>query len=118
MCELDNKRGKCLLQSLHNSGYWSLTALSEDGDLSWISGLATKYDLAKARIAKACARAGRDPSSIMLVAVTKFASVDQMVQIARLGVVHWGENRVQTLEAHRREFAVQAAAAGVDPSAI
>ncbi len=41
-----------------------------------------------------------------------------MVEIARLGVVQLGENRVQTLETHRREFAVQATAAGVEASAV
>lgn len=86
--------------------------------MSWINALATRYDLARGRIAQACARAGREPSSITLVAVTKFASVQQMVEIARMGVIHLGENRVQTLEAHRRDFATQAAAAGIDPSII
>lgn len=86
--------------------------------MSWHSALAAQYDVAKGRIAQACARAGRDPAAITLVAVTKFASVHQMVEIARLGVVQLGENRVQTLEAHRREFAVEAAATGVDPSVV
>ena len=44
--------------------------------------------------------------------------MDQLVEIARLGVVDLGENRVQTLEAHRREFAERAAAAGVDPGTV
>lgn len=86
--------------------------------MSWISALSTQYDMTRRRIAQACARAGRDPASVTLVAVTKFASVPQMVEIARLGVVHLGENRVQTLEAHRREFAAQASTAGVDPSVV
>ncbi len=86
--------------------------------MSWKPALAAQYSLTTARIAQACARAGRDPAAITLVAVTKLASVHQMVEIARLGVVQLGENRVQTLETHRREFAVQATAAGVEASAV
>lgn len=86
--------------------------------MSWINLLSTQYGIAKGRIAQACARVGRDPASVTLIAVTKFASVPQMIEIARLGVVDLGENRVQTLEAHRQEFDAQAKAAGVDPSSI
>jgi pyridoxal phosphate enzyme (YggS family) len=106
------------LQLPHQSGYWWINALSEDVDLSWISALTRNYALARRRIAQACARAGRDPSSVILVAVTKLASVDQMVEIARLGVLDLGENRVQTLETHRKEFTERSAAAGVDPGTV
>lgn len=82
------------------------------------SVLGRQYELVKQRIAQACGRVGRDPASVTLVAVTKFAGVSQMVGIARLGVVCLGENRVQTLEAHRQEFAQQAASAGVDPAIV
>src|SRR5512133_737916 len=83
-----------------------------------VTNLSKQYELAPQRIAQASGRAGRDPSSVTLVAVTKFASVPQMVEIARLGVLRLGENRVQTLEAHRQEFAQQAALAGVDLSTV
>lgn len=83
-----------------------------------VTNLGRQYELVQQRIAQACARAGRDPSSVTLIVVTKFASIHQMVEIARLGVLRLGENRVQTLEAHRQEFAQQAALAGVDPSTV
>ena len=86
--------------------------------MSWTSAIGRQYDLVRQRIAQACARAGRDPSSITLLAITKFASVPQMIEIVRLGLFHFGENRVQFLEAHRHEFSTQAAAAGLDPSMV
>ena len=86
--------------------------------MSWISTLAARHELARRRIAQACYRSGRDPSSVTLVVVTKFASVEQMVEVARMGAVLFGENRVQTLEAHRREFAARAADSGIDPAAV
>lgn len=49
------------------------------------------------RIADACSRFGRDPSSVTLVAVTKYASLDIVRMLVDLGVQHIGENRVQEL---------------------
>lgn len=44
-----------------------------------------------------CAKsAGRDPSSIQLIAVTKYASLEQMQQAYKLGIRHFGESRLQT----------------------
>jgi pyridoxal phosphate enzyme (YggS family) len=47
------------------------------------------------RIAAAAQRAGRDPSSIKLVAVTKTVDVERIREAAAAGAVILGENRVQ-----------------------
>lgn len=51
------------------------------------------------RIAAACRRAGRDPASVTLVAVTKYAELDWVRALITLGVPELGENRPQQLEA-------------------
>jgi PLP dependent protein len=47
------------------------------------------------RVAAACARAGRDPSSVTLVTVSKGHSAEVVRAAADLGVTLFGENRVQ-----------------------
>jgi PLP dependent protein len=47
------------------------------------------------RIANAAARAGRDPASIVLVAVSKTQPVESLLEAYGLGVRHFGENRVE-----------------------
>jgi hypothetical protein len=47
------------------------------------------------RINSAALRAGRDPSSIILVAVSKTQPVEALIEAHRLGVRHFGENRVE-----------------------
>jgi len=49
------------------------------------------------RIAAAATAAGRHPGEILLVAVTKNASIDQIRELLALGQVDLGENRVQQL---------------------
>lgn len=49
------------------------------------------------RIHDACARADRDPSSVTLVAVTKYASLDVIRAMVGLGFTDLGESRVQEL---------------------
>jgi len=49
------------------------------------------------RIANACARAGRDPREITLVAVTKYVGVDVIRQLLDTGHTQIGESRVQEL---------------------
>jgi pyridoxal phosphate enzyme (YggS family) len=46
-------------------------------------------------IAKAAISAGRDPGDVKLVAVTKTYTAEQVAEAARLGLRHFGENRVQ-----------------------
>lgn len=49
----------------------------------------------KGRIAAAAARAGRDPSEVTLVAVTKNVDAGRVALAAKAGVSDFGENRVQ-----------------------
>lgn len=47
------------------------------------------------RINSAASRAGRDPASITLVAVSKTQPVEALIEAYELGVRHFGENRVE-----------------------
>jgi len=49
------------------------------------------------RIAAACGRVGRDPASVMLVAVTKTVELSVIRRLVALGQRDLGENRVQQL---------------------
>ena len=51
----------------------------------------------RARIAEACARAGRDPASVTLVAVSKGHSLDLVRAAVEAGCLDLGENRAQEL---------------------
>src|SRR3954449_4434009 len=59
--------------------------------------LSSNLDEVKDRIAKACAKAKREPAEVTLVAVTKTAAPEQMREILQLGVADLGESRVQVL---------------------
>ncbi len=49
----------------------------------------------QAEIAAACDRAGRDPSELTLVAVSKRHPVEAVLAAAEVGLTHFGENRVE-----------------------
>jgi pyridoxal phosphate enzyme (YggS family) len=57
--------------------------------------IAHRLDDVHTRIATACGDAGRDPSSVELVVVTKFFPVSDVRRLADLGVRDVGENRDQ-----------------------
>jgi PLP dependent protein len=59
------------------------------------SALRTRLDDVRARIARAAGRAGRDPASIRLVAVSKTFSAEFVRAAADLGQIDFGENKVQ-----------------------
>jgi len=59
--------------------------------------LAEAYRQIKDRIAEAALRSGRAAQDIMLVAVTKTASPDQIRKLVEMGQVDLAENRVQQL---------------------
>ena len=61
----------------------------------------------RARIARACERAGRDPSSVTLITVTKTFGPEAVLSAVEAGVTDIGENRVQ--EALPKLEAVRAA---------
>ncbi len=48
-------------------------------------------------IADACKKCGRDPSEVMLLAVTKNHTADEINQVVESGITNLGENRVQEL---------------------
>ncbi|MCA0452514.1 MAG: YggS family pyridoxal phosphate-dependent enzyme [Chloroflexi bacterium] len=49
-------------------------------------------------IADACARVGRDPQTVTLIAVSKTSPVEAIIEAAAAGVQHFGENRVEEAE--------------------
>ncbi len=56
-------------------------------------------DSIQQRIRAACERAGRDPSSVTLLAVTKGQPPEIVTEAARLGLMFFGENKVQEAKA-------------------
>jgi len=61
--------------------------------------LAENLKAVRQRIEQACQRAGRDPASVTLVAVTKAHPPEVVEQAARLGLTLFGENKVQEAKA-------------------
>lgn len=59
------------------------------------TGLETRLSAIRERMAAACARAGRDPSSVNLLAVSKTYGPEAVCAAAALGVEVFGENKVQ-----------------------
>jgi hypothetical protein len=59
--------------------------------------IAANYHGVQTRIEAACRRVGRDPASVKLVAVTKYAQLDWVRQLLALGAVELGESRPQQL---------------------
>ena len=57
--------------------------------------VAANLDRVRQRIADACARAGREPSQVTLIAVSKSFPFDSIVEAAACGHRQFGENRVQ-----------------------
>ncbi len=74
-----------------------------------IPGLRDRLADVRARIARAASRAGRDPSGVRLVAVSKTFPAEAVRAAADLGQVDFGENKVQ--EALAKMAAVQRPAA-------
>jgi len=62
----------------------------------------------RARIARACDRARRDPAEILLVGVTKTIPVDLIRAALDAGLSHLGENRVQEAISKMRELSDRA----------
>ncbi len=61
--------------------------------------LAANLQAIQQRIAAACARAGRDTTSVTLLAVTKSQPPEAVRQAAELGLTLFGENKVQEAKA-------------------
>ena len=56
------------------------------------------------RVYDACARAGRDPSTVAILAATKYTDAPMMVHLAALGQRLFGENHVQEARAKLEEI--------------
>jgi PLP dependent protein len=61
--------------------------------------LAENLDSIQQRIRTACHRAGRDPASVTLLAVTKGQPPEVVAEAARLGLAFFGENKIQEARA-------------------
>lgn len=59
--------------------------------------LTANYDLVNSRIKEACARAGRDPKEVTLIAVSKTKPLSDVEELIAHGVTEFGENKVQEL---------------------
>ena len=71
--------------------------------------LAARVADVRARIAAAVSRAGREPGSVTLVAVTKTVTPERVIAAATLGLTILGENRVQEASEKRERLAALAA---------
>ncbi|MCP3902880.1 MAG: YggS family pyridoxal phosphate-dependent enzyme [Planctomycetes bacterium] len=76
------------------------TAMEQRRSMPADDTLKERYESVRARIDEAAARSGRSGSDIILVAVTKYASIDQIRQLIGLGHVDLGESRAQILVQH------------------
>lgn len=70
-----------------------------------MSGIAGRLAEVQARIASACARAGRSPAEVTLVGVSKTHPAAAVEEAWRAGLAVVGENRVQEALAKSRELA-------------
>lgn len=61
--------------------------------------LAENLAAVQARIAAACGRAGRDPAEVTLLAVSKNHPADAVAEAVALGLITFGESRVQEAKA-------------------
>ncbi len=64
-----------------------------------MNALETRFADINHRIEAACDRAGRDPSSVQLMAVSKTQTPDAIREVAALGIETFGENKVQEARA-------------------
>ena len=58
----------------------------------------------RGEIANACARAGRAPESVRLVAVSKYQTTEQMAEAVAGGILTFGENHAQELNEKKTFF--------------
>jgi len=77
--------------------------------------ISERIKFVKEGINSACARAGRDPSEVKLVVVTKSATIEAVEEVIRLGFTDLGENRVQQLKKVSVQIAEFLAAAHDEP---
>ena len=81
--------GKCYIYGVSSPEMKVWTADLES------DSLATRYRHITERIAEACHKVGRSTESVRLVAVSKYVSVDVMAEAVGLGILDFGESRLQ-----------------------
>ncbi|MDB5346167.1 MAG: hypothetical protein JWP89_4544 [Schlesneria sp.] len=69
-----------------------------------VSTLQANLNRVQERIDNACARAGRTPDEVTLVAVTKYAELDWVRALIDLGVLDLGESRPQQLVSRAQDL--------------
>jgi pyridoxal phosphate enzyme (YggS family) len=67
----------------------------QDGDKTVMTSVAENLSVIRSRIEAACLRAGREPSEVKLVGVTKTVPVDRIREGVKAGIHILGENYVQ-----------------------
>ncbi len=67
--------------------------------------LAENFKNVTAQLAMACEKAGREPSSVSLLPVSKTCSAEVVAQAAQLGYRRFGENKAQELKQKAQELA-------------
>jgi pyridoxal phosphate enzyme (YggS family) len=80
-----------------------------------MSDVSERIAAVRARIATACASAGRAPGSVRLLAVTKGVAAERVAEAVALGEVDLGENRVQEMLDKQAALPALLAARGVGP---
>jgi pyridoxal phosphate enzyme (YggS family) len=68
------------------------------GALAYMSRIAERLQRVKDTINSVCAKAGREPSEVKLVVVTKSATIEGIEEVIKLRALELGENRVQQLK--------------------
>ena len=63
-----------------------------------MAGLTVDPGPVRAEVEAACARAGRDPAGVELLAAVKYVSTEEVGALAEAGITLVGENRAQQLE--------------------
>ncbi|MEO0477599.1 MAG: YggS family pyridoxal phosphate-dependent enzyme [Planctomycetota bacterium] len=73
------------------------TQAESRADMGTELSLDERYKAVTGRVEAAAKRVGRDPSRVHLIAVTKYAEMDDIKRLVELGHRDFGENRVQQL---------------------
>ena len=69
-----------------------------------VTDIGANIEAVKLRIARACERVGRLPDAVTIVAVTKTVEPSAVATAFKLGIRHFGENRVQEAERKIRQL--------------
>ncbi|MDR0885854.1 MAG: YggS family pyridoxal phosphate-dependent enzyme [Clostridiales Family XIII bacterium] len=80
------------------------------------SNMDTSIKEIRSRIESACARSGRDPNDILLLAVSKTRTASEIMPAIELGLHELGENKVQEITAKYDEINERASALNDAPS--